>query len=303
MRLLSVLLLAANVFAQAPEPDGAGVRAGTLPERWTASGPHCVEVPDWQVHQYNEDFYILRESGCTNYEKPFLYLIFGKDRVLLEDTGAGKPETARAVTAVIQDWCKRNKRTSIPLVVAHSHSHGDHVAGDSQFQVLADTTMVPLTVAGTAQFFRIVNGIGSIDLGQRVMDVISIPGHDALSVAFYDRQTGILLTGDSLYPGRLYVRDFSAFVQSTERLVEFTRGKIVAHVLGTHIEQASTPYKDYPIDTVYQPEEHTLALTRGTLLELNEGLHAMAGQPRRMAFRDFTIWPSKPRTSPSTFHD
>ena len=33
-------------------------------------------MPDWQIHEYNANFYILRESGCTNYEKPFLYLIF-----------------------------------------------------------------------------------------------------------------------------------------------------------------------------------------------------------------------------------
>ena len=296
MRLLSGLLIAALALCQAPEPDGAGVRAGVLPDRWITGGPNCVEIPDWQVHQYNEDFYILRESGCTNYEKPFLYLIFGHDRAMLEDTGAGKPEAARAVTAVIDSWCKRNNRTSIPLVVTHSHSHGDHVAGDAQFQNLANTTMVPLKPEDTAQFFHIEKwpeGIGSFDLGDRVLDVIPIPGHDKLSVAFYDRQTGILLTGDSLYPGRLYVRDFPEFVRSTQRLVDFTQGKIVAHILGTHIEQAATPYKDYPIRTRYQPDEHPLPLTRGTLLELNEGLRAMGSQPRRMAFRDFTIWPNK----------
>jgi len=57
------------VFSWALEP-------GVLPSEWRASGPNCAEVPDWQGHAYNEDFYILRESGCTNYEKPFLYLIF-----------------------------------------------------------------------------------------------------------------------------------------------------------------------------------------------------------------------------------
>lgn len=43
------------------------------------------------------------------------------------------------------------------------------------------------------------------DLGGRVLDIISIPGHDVNSIAVYDRQTGVLLTGDSLYPGRVYV--------------------------------------------------------------------------------------------------
>jgi len=41
--------------------------------------------------------------------------------------------------------------------------------------------------------------------------------HDAVSIAVYDRQTAILFTGDSVYPGRLYIRDFAAFEQSNER--------------------------------------------------------------------------------------
>jgi hydroxyacylglutathione hydrolase len=287
----------ALVMAQAPQPDGAGVRPGTLPATWITGGPDCSAVPDWQVHPYNEDFYILRESGCTNYEKPFLYLLFGKDRALLEDTGAGKSDASRIVTEVIAKWSAQKGRTPIPLIVAHSHSHGDHVAGDPGFRALDNVTMVPLTVEGTAQFYGIAKwpeGIGHIDLGERVLDVIPIPGHDTLSIAFYDRQTGVLLTGDSLYPGRLYVRDFAEFVRSTTRLVDFTRGKIVAHVLGTHIEETTTPYKDYPVGTKYQPEEHGLELSRGQLLELKEALDAM-DKPTRLALRDFTIWPQAPR--------
>ena len=281
-------------MAQAPQPDGGGVRGGTLPAKWISGGPNCIEVPDWQVHEYNADFFILRQSGCVNYEKPFLYLLFGKDRALLEDTGADPSDAARVAGEVIAKWLKLNGRASIPLVVAHSHSHGDHVAGDPGFRGMANVTMVPLTVEGTSKFYGIEKwpeGIGQIDLGERVLDVIPIPGHDSVGVAFYDRRTGVLLTGDSLYPGRLYVRDFPAFVRSTQRMVEFTRGKIVAHVLGTHIEQMAVPYKDYPIGTKYQPEEHELALSRGSLLELDEALHAMNGKPARMALRDFTIWP------------
>jgi hydroxyacylglutathione hydrolase len=268
--------------------------AQSLPKQWITGGPNCMDVPDWQIHEYNPDFYILRESGCTHYEKPFLYLLFGKDKVLLEDTGAGKADTARVVQDVIAKWLKRNQRASIDLVVAHSHAHGDHIAGDSQFK--PPVTLVPLTVEGTAQFYGIKNwprDTGQIDLGDRVIDVIPIPGHERVSIALYDRQTGVLLTGDSLYPGRLYVpaAEFATFVESTQRLVDFTEGKIVTHVLGTHIEQSSTPYKDYPVGTKYQPDEHSLELGRAHLLELNRELIKMDGKPARLALRDFTIWP------------
>lgn len=287
MKILCVLAFSLIALAEDPRP-------GTLPAKWISGGPNCIEVPDWQVHQYNEDFFILRESGCTNYEKPFLYLLFGSERALLEDTGAGKSDAARVVSDVISKWLALKGRASIPLIVAHSHSHGDHVAGDAGFHGMPNVTMVPLTVEGTRDFFHIAKWpeeIGSIDLGNRVLDVIPIPGHDTLSIAFYDRQTGVLLTGDSLYPGRLYIRDFPAFLRSTQRLVDFTRGKFVTHVLGTHIEQTSTPYKDYPVGTKYQPEEHELALSRGTLLELKEALEAMQDKPVRLALRDITIWP------------
>src|SRR5262249_11218612 len=157
------------------------------------------------------------------------------DKALLEDTGAGKSDAAQIVSQLVAKWCALRGRASIPLIVAHSHAHGDHVAGDAGFKNLDNITMVPLTAEGTREFYRIdrwPEGTGQIDLGERVLDVIPIPGHDTLSIALYDRQTGVLLTGDSLYPGRLYVRDFPEFVRSTSRLVEFTRGKIVAHILG-----------------------------------------------------------------------
>ena len=86
-----VLGLTCVVAAVAQTP-----RPGTIPAKWISGGPNCVEVPDWQVHAYNEDFYILRQSGCVNYEKPFLYLIFGKEKALLEDTGAPPSDAARA---------------------------------------------------------------------------------------------------------------------------------------------------------------------------------------------------------------
>jgi hydroxyacylglutathione hydrolase len=260
-----------------------------------------METPDWHVHEYNPDLYILRESGCTHFEKPFLYLLFGKEKALLLDTGAGKAETAREVSEVVGKWLKRNQRQSIPLVVAHTHSHGDHTAGDPQFTALHNPalpiTMVPLTVNGTAAFYAIKDwpaSPGTIDLGDRTLDVIAIPGHDKLSLAFYDRQTGLLFAGDSLYHGRLYVSDFPAFAQSTQRLVDFTNGKIVSHILGNHIEESNTPYLDYPIGSLYQPEEHVLELSRGSLLELNDALQAMHGQPSRVALRDFTIYPTSP---------
>jgi hydroxyacylglutathione hydrolase len=292
--LVCLAALSDAAGAPASEPDGAGARPGILPPSWPASGPHCDGTPSFEVHAYNDDLYILRESGCSNYEKPFLYLLFGTDKVLLLDTGAGKTDVDRVVKRVIDAWLRRHGRDAIALVVAHTHAHGDHIAGDRQLRELPDTTVVDPSPAAVQAFFSLrnwPNEPAAYDLGQRILDIIPIPGHEPSSIAVYDRQTATLFTGDTLYAGRLYVTDAAAYALSVQRLVDFTQGKTVAHVLGNHIEQTRTPYLDYPVGTVHQPDEHPLELGRAHLLELNEALHEMNGSVYRRAFRDFTIWP------------
>ena len=179
-------------------------------------------------------------------------------------------------------------------MVAHTHGHSDHVAGDPQFVGMPGATLVGTAIDEISRFFGIEgwpDGIGSIDLGGRPIDVIPIPGHEPASVAFYDRRTGILLTGDLLYPGRLYVRDATAFHASVRRLVSFTRTRPVAHILGAHIENTRTPFLDYPEGTAHQPDEHALELGRAHLLELADTLDAMGEGIERAIFRDFTVWP------------
>ena len=289
-----LLFIPGVISPQAPQPDGGGIRSGVLPKVWLLGGPKCIEIPEFQVHEYNEDLYILRQSGCSNFEKPFLYLLFGRDKALLLDTGAGKTDVARVVSNIIDKWLARTKRKSIELVGAHTHSHGDHTGGDELFKSLPHTALVSPILSAVQTFFGIKNWpeeIVQYDLGDRIVDVIPIPGHEAASIAIYDRQTAILFTGDTLYPGRLYVKDQVQFIHSIQRLVDFTQNKLVAHILGNHIENTRTPYLDYRVGTVYQPDEHALELGRGELLELNEALRQMNGKLVRMAMRDFTIWP------------
>jgi glyoxylase-like metal-dependent hydrolase (beta-lactamase superfamily II) len=257
-----------------------------------------MEVPAWQVHEYNPNLYIIRQSGCLDYEKPFLYLLFGKDRGLLLDTGSRNFPADEMLQTAVGNWLKRTKRANIEIVVVHSHGHSDHVAGDEDLKKMQraniSVRLIPATVEATKNLYGISKWpeqTGSIDLGGRMLDAIAIPGHSPTSIALYDRQTGILFTGDSLYPGRLYVSDWNAFVDSTRRLVEFTKGKVISHILGCHIEETQTAYLDYPVGTIYQPSEHSLALSRGNLLELMDALNSLH-RPARMAMRDFSIWPA-----------
>jgi glyoxylase-like metal-dependent hydrolase (beta-lactamase superfamily II) len=301
LALLLILVAPPCAFAQTAQPDGGGIRPGTLPVAWNSGGPKCMEMPEWQVHEYNPDLYFLRQSGCTDYEKPIVFLFFGADRALLLDTGSRRGNIGPQIRLTVHRWLLRNNRAGIPLVVAHTHAHSDHVVGDAELQALNDPS-IPITyVAPTVDASRKFYGIahwpddpGAVDLGGRIIDVLAIPGHDAAGVALYDRQTAILFTGDSVYPGRLYIQDLSAFEKSNQRMLHFTEGKLVSHILGNHIEQARTPYLDYPVGTMYQPDEHEWALSRGVLFEIQAGLEAMHGKPQRVVYRDFSLWPVSP---------
>jgi glyoxylase-like metal-dependent hydrolase (beta-lactamase superfamily II) len=183
--------------------------------------------------------------------------------------------------------------------VIHSHGHGDHTAGDAQLQKLAEVEFVAATPAAVQKAAGIgawPTDIGKIGLGGRILDVIPIPGHNQASIALYDRMTGNLLTGDSLYPGRLYVpeADVPVYAASAQRLADFAASHPIAHVLGTHIEQARTPYVDYPRGTTYQPDEHTLELTRAHIIELNDAFLKMGAKPQTVALPDFTVMPRAP---------
>jgi glyoxylase-like metal-dependent hydrolase (beta-lactamase superfamily II) len=297
------VLLLLSMLIPAAAQETQGVRTGTLPVAWDSGGPKCMEMPEWQTHEYNPDLYIMRQSGCTDFEKPFVFLLFGGERALLLDTGSRNGNIAPQIALIVHRWLTRNGRDSIPLLVVHTHGHGDHIAGDAALQALNDAhipiTLIPATVEENQKIFRIAHwpeDVGAVDLGNRIIDALAIPGHQDAGIALYDRQTGILFTGDSVYPGRLYIHDLATFQKSNERMLRFTAGKPLTHIIGNHIEQTRTPYLDYPEGTLWQPQEHELALSRGVLLEIQAGLESMHGKPQRIAYRDFTLWPRGPRS-------
>jgi hydroxyacylglutathione hydrolase len=287
-------LSCAHGASSSANPIGDRVAPGTLPERMYAGGAVCTGTPRMLVHEYNADLFILRQPACTNYEKPFLYLLFGDARALLFDTGAGNIDVAFSVDSLLQAWRARHGGRPIALVVTHSHGHGDHVAGDSFFRGKPGVTLVEKDTAAVRAFFGIArwpDDSATIDIGSRIIDVLPIPGHEPASIALYDRRTAILLTGDTFYPGRLYVRDTAAFSRSVHRLRTFADRRVISHILGTHIENSDVPGKDYVVGTKDQPTEHGLALSVANLHTLDSAMTSLRGRVVRTIFPDFTIWP------------
>jgi glyoxylase-like metal-dependent hydrolase (beta-lactamase superfamily II) len=263
---------------------------------WPAGGPDCDTEADLFLHAYDDDTFILRQSLCTSFEAPFIHLLFGQDRVLVEDSGAGNVAVFDAVRTVVDQWLEAQGRAgddAYEMLLVNSHAHGDHVAGNEDFAGRPGVTVVGFGVDAVSDFFDLTwpQDTAEIDLGGRVVDLIPIPGHEASHIALYDRREGLLLTGDAFYPGRLFIDDFDTYVASNDRLVAWAEQHPVCWVLGTHIEMSNTPGVDFEFGRDHHPDEHVLQLTPDHLREAAEALHAMAGVPRQEAHDDFIIFP------------
>jgi len=271
---------------------------GLKDQSWIYGSKNCENNNDQsiQVVKYNSNTWILRQNKCTNYEAPFMFLFFGDDKALLMDTGATKEEDVfplyDTVKEIISEWSE--KHGEVELIVAHTHKHGDHYAADGQFKGRPNTRVLGLEVEDLKIFFNISNWpeeVINFDLGNRLLNIIPIPGHQASSIAVYDTSTKILLTGDTFYPGRLYVKDWNAFKLSIERLVKFTDNHEVSTILGNHIEMTQTPGEDYPMGTMYQPKEHPLPLSVVDLKELSSALTNLGDKPTMEVHDSFIIYP------------
>jgi hydroxyacylglutathione hydrolase len=285
---------------------GSAPTAGSLDVQWIHGSRRrsASTDPAIQVHRYDEHTVILRQSKAVHYEAPFLFLLFGNDRALLLDTGATADPAAfplrSTVDGLIADWLAEHPRESYGLVVAHTHGHGDHKAGDPQFAGRPDTTLVDPGADAVQEFFGFTvwpTEVVTFDLGGRVLEITGIPGHQDASIAVYDPWTGLLLTGDTVCPGRLYAFDYPAFVDSLHRLVDFARARRVTHVLGCHIEMTRRPRRDFPLGATYQPGERPLQLTVGQLVEIRDAADAVAGRPGVHRFDDFLIFNGKCRSA------
>jgi glyoxylase-like metal-dependent hydrolase (beta-lactamase superfamily II) len=272
---------------------------GTFPADWI-NGSDCANDPLIQVHAYDANTYILRQSMCTNFEGPFMYLFFGNSKAYLMDTGAGGIPIAATVNQIVADWEAANG-LDVELIVGHTHAHGDHTAGDSQFTGQPQTTVVGTgtgAVIGYYGFSDWPNDQVVLDLGGRKLDILGIPGHQDASIAAYDRETGLLVTGDTLYPGFLFIfgavsgGNFAKYQTSAQRMVDFTASRPVSFVMGTHVEMKSVPFESYPYGTSVQPFERDLELLIDHLVELNDAVQAMGSTPVNEAHADFIITPS-----------
>jgi hydroxyacylglutathione hydrolase len=277
---------------------------GDLDVRWIHGSPRGKPSgdPAFQVHRSDPHTYVLRQSKALTAEAPFLYLLFGNERCVLLDTGAVK-KTAdnplrETIDAIVDGWLAEHPREGYQLVVAHTHGHSDHVAGDAQFSDRPSTIIVDRDLSAVQAFFGFESWSEQIvrfDLGGRILEMIGTPGHQAAALTIYDPWSGFLLTGDNVLPGRIYAFDFPAYLDSMERTVEFADGRQVTHVMGCHVEMTCRPGRDYPVGCTYQPDEPPLQMTVQQLAAMRDAARSITDKPGVHTFDDFVILNGKPR--------
>lgn len=183
----------------------------------------------FKVYDVGHNTYAIDEP--YNWEETIAYLIIGKDKALLFDTGMGLD----TISLVVKEL------TKLPIVVLNSHTHPDHIGGNNEFShILAMNTsytrinavrgythnevkwevgpasfcLFRLPHKDTADYYikpfkvsRFINSGYMINLGGRKLQVIATPGHTSDAICLYDKQAGYLWCGDSFYEGPILLSD------------------------------------------------------------------------------------------------
>ena len=251
---------------------------------WNEGASDCAATPQnpLQVHAYEAQTFILRQNPCATFEANFLYLLVGSDKALLIDTGAVADPNKMPLAKTILDLLPDKEGHKLPLLVAHTHRHSDHRAGDPQFASLPAVQIVPFDLEGVRTFFGFTkwpNGIAHVDLGGRTVDVIPTPGHNETHLAFYDNRTGLLFSGDFLMPARLLIDDAAAYRESALRVIEFLKTRPLTHILGAHIE-LNAAGEAYGWGSSYHPNEHRLELAKEDLMALPAAFESLTAFTR-----------------------
>ena len=123
---------------------------------WNEGASDCKATPQapLQVHAYEPQTFILRQNPCADFEANFLYLLIGSDKALLIDTGAVADPKEMPLAKTILELLPEKDQKKLPLLVAHTHRHMDHRAGDPQFASLPSVQIVPIDLEGVQSVLR-----------------------------------------------------------------------------------------------------------------------------------------------------
>jgi len=194
------------------------------------------------------DITAIEEGGVR------MFLIEGTHRAMLVDTGFGGGDLAAFVRTL----------TDKPVFVVNTHADGDHIGANHQF------AQVYMHAAEMHRYYEkgapasaplSLYEAYDIELGTSRWEIHLIPGHTPGSIALFDRSRGILIGGDSIQFGPIYMfgagRCLPALIQS---LIELRNKNLpITRILPSHNSM------DLPDNILTQVIEGAQALLDGKL--------------------------------------
>lgn len=195
------------------------------------------------IDQVDDTTYALSEY--RHWEQTHCYLLVGKERALLIDTGLGIGNIADVVHSL----------SDKSVAAVATHIHWDHIGGHRYFpdfyahkgelewlngrfplptqvvrDMVSDCSSLPdgMDISAYEIFqgapTRILSDGDVIDLGERTVHVLHTPGHSPGHMCFWESERGYLFTGDLVYQGMLYAdypsTDPEQYLESLERIAE-----------------------------------------------------------------------------------
>lgn len=286
--LLTLLLLltiwGCNAFPQISDDNkqfNSNINFNTPPQhtsilskkQWFHGAENCNNNshPALDIYQHDVNTFIIRQNKCLTFEAPFIYILIGQNKIVVLDTGDIDTDANFSLYTQIKSAIGLMHQDK-EWVVIHTHSHRDHTAGDQAFSAQSKVKLIGTKANDIQAFFGFKNWpneVAHIQLGKRELTIIPTPGHQEEAISIYDPATQWLLTGDSLYPGKIYIKNWQTYNKSIRRLVDFSNQHMIKAILGAHIEMTNQPGRYYPIGTQYQPNEHPLDLSVSDLQKLS----------------------------------
>lgn len=165
-----------------------------------------------KIIKEQERFWRIENGGVR------AFLFEGTDRAMLVDTGFGDIP----IGEIVKDL------TALPVFVVNTHADPDHVGGNGGFSEIyihpaekeRYTRNAPKGAGG--KVLPLSEG-DEFDLGFWKFEVILTPGHTAGSIMLLEREKGILISGDSIQNGMMYMfgegRDLSGLIRSLEKIM------------------------------------------------------------------------------------
>lgn len=150
-----------------------------------------------------------------------LFLLEGSKKALLIDTGMTLPD-AKEIAATLTDK---------PLELLNTHADRDHISGNDAFDSFYMSPNEEYRYRDKSGAGRLipVSGGDAIDLGERELKIIDLPGHTPGSIAVLDTGSRALISGDPIQNGNIYMfsegRDMKKYVESLDRLTDDHSGQ------------------------------------------------------------------------------